>query len=524
MQNKQMKHVVNGAFILSLAALIAKILSAVYRVPFQNLVGNTGFYVYQQIYPLYGIGMTFALSGLPVFISKLIAEQTDSGWQRETLRRSALLLTFLSVLIFIGLQVGAEQIAQAMGDRQLAPLIDAVAWMFLFMPWLAVSRGFFQGRFIMVPTALSQVIEQIVRVTVILIAAVWAVQGHWSVYKMGTWAMSGAAFGALASSGVLLYFWWQRERQPQDKVSKVAVPRYRDLLRRFLTEGGSLCLFASLIVLLQLVDSFSVKNNLVVAGLGQAAAKSLKGVYDRGQPLVQLGLVLATALSTSLLPSLTRALQRQRQNEFYRQAVMMIRLSCAFSVAAAGGLIALMPGVNRLLFGDTHGDLALGLYMLSIVLVALISSYSSVFQSLGEYHLPTVALLLGLVVKLAINGWAVRQWQINGASGATVFALAVMFWLLWWRSRNYIRQALFGQNFLGKLFVCTGGMVLVVGVLYAQLVQWLQPGRLATGGLVLLCVALGGSLFLFLARKLRLLTIREWLALPLGKKFLRRFK
>ncbi|MDT3390880.1 MAG: polysaccharide biosynthesis C-terminal domain-containing protein, partial [Bacillota bacterium] len=107
---------------------------------------------------------------------------------------------------------------------------------------------------------------------------------------------------------------------------------------------------------------------------------------------------------------------------------------------------------------------------------------------------------------------------------ATVFALAVMFWLLWWRSRNYIRQALFRQNFLGKLFVCTGGMVLVVGVLYAQLVQWLQPGRLATGGLVLLCVALGGGLFLFLARKLRLLTIREWLALPLGKKFLRRFK
>ncbi|MDN5950915.1 MAG: oligosaccharide flippase family protein, partial [Loigolactobacillus coryniformis] len=182
MQNKQKKHVVNGAFILSLAALIAKILSAVYRVPFQNLVGNTGFYVYQQIYPLYGIGMTFALSGLPVFISKLIAEQTDSGWQRETLRRSAVLLTFLSVLIFIGLQVGAEQIAQSMGDHQLAPLIDAVAWMFLFMPWLAVSRGFFQGRFIMVPTALSQVIEQIVRVAVILIAAVWAVQGHWSVY------------------------------------------------------------------------------------------------------------------------------------------------------------------------------------------------------------------------------------------------------------------------------------------------------------------------------------------------------
>lgn len=64
-----------GAFILSVAAIIAKVLSAVYRIPLQNLVGNTGFYVYQQIYPIYGIGMTFALNGYPNFISKIIAEE-----------------------------------------------------------------------------------------------------------------------------------------------------------------------------------------------------------------------------------------------------------------------------------------------------------------------------------------------------------------------------------------------------------------------------------------------------------------
>ena len=63
MHNQQMKHLMRGAWILSLSPLIAKILSAVYRVPFQNMVGDTGFYAYQQIYPIYGLGMTFALSG-----------------------------------------------------------------------------------------------------------------------------------------------------------------------------------------------------------------------------------------------------------------------------------------------------------------------------------------------------------------------------------------------------------------------------------------------------------------------------
>ena len=61
------------------AAFIAGILSAVYRVPFQNnMVGNTGFYVYQQVYPIYGIGMTFALTGFPVFVSNVVAEYLES--------------------------------------------------------------------------------------------------------------------------------------------------------------------------------------------------------------------------------------------------------------------------------------------------------------------------------------------------------------------------------------------------------------------------------------------------------------
>ena len=68
------KGMMQGAIALSIAAFIAKILSAVYRVPFQNMVGNTGFYVYQQVYPIYGIGMTFALTGFPVFVSNVVAE------------------------------------------------------------------------------------------------------------------------------------------------------------------------------------------------------------------------------------------------------------------------------------------------------------------------------------------------------------------------------------------------------------------------------------------------------------------
>ncbi|ANK63988.1 sugar transporter [Loigolactobacillus backii] len=518
MKNQQMKHVMRGALILSAASLIAKILSAIYRVPFQKLVGNTGFYVYQQIYPIYGIGMTFALSGLPVFISKLVAEQKTPLARRQVLKQSRLLLAGLSAVIFLGLQLGAGKIALAMGDGQLKPLILTVSFMFLAMPYLAVSRGYFQGTFEMVPTAISQVAEQLVRVGVILIAAYLAVKQGWSVYKMGSWAMSGALFGALAAAGVLVYF----VRQQQTKLTGAnATISYRYLLKRFLLEGGSICLFSAMIILLQLVDSFTVKNGLVASGVSQGLAKSLKGVYDRGQPLVQLGLVVATSFSSTLLPSLTKARQQRQITSFYRTASTMIHLSFALSVAATAGLIALIPGINRLLFGSTQGDLAIGLYLLSIIFVALISTYNSVLQSQNQYHLTTIALFLGIIVKVLLNRWATFRWGITGASAVTVMALVVTFCLIWWQSDDQLRRALVARQFMFKLVVICFVMMLLIGPSTRWLINELAAGRLLTGLLTLLAVLIGGIIFVLLATVGHLFSIREWLALPLGRRYLK---
>ena len=81
-----------GAAVLTLAALVAKVLSAIYRVPLQNMVGNEGFYVYQQVYPIYGIGMTFALNGLPSFIGKQVALQNNHKQSKILLKRYAVIV------------------------------------------------------------------------------------------------------------------------------------------------------------------------------------------------------------------------------------------------------------------------------------------------------------------------------------------------------------------------------------------------------------------------------------------------
>ena len=198
---KTSQNLMAGAGVLAVSGLIAKVLSAVYRVPFQNLVGNTGFYVYQQVYPIYGIGMVLALSGWPLFISKIITEQPDEMHQQLVARRLFWSLVGISAVLFTIVYGGAAPLSLLMGgDLKLYPVVRAVAWMFWFMPFLAIGRGYAQGQLNMVPTAMSQVIEQIVRVAIIIGVAWWGVHADWSVYRIGEWATFGATIAGLAAT------------------------------------------------------------------------------------------------------------------------------------------------------------------------------------------------------------------------------------------------------------------------------------------------------------------------------------
>ncbi|WP_318506374.1 oligosaccharide flippase family protein [Bacillus sp. T3] len=87
------KELLKGVFILTIGAILTKILSAMYRIPFQNMVGDVGFYIYQQVYPFYGLALVLTTNGFPVIISKLYAEK--KGMEAKKL----LIITFFFYLL-----------------------------------------------------------------------------------------------------------------------------------------------------------------------------------------------------------------------------------------------------------------------------------------------------------------------------------------------------------------------------------------------------------------------------------------
>lgn len=518
------QRLMHGALLLTATSFIVKILSAIYRVPFQNMVGDEGFYAYQQVYPIYGIAMTLALSGLPVFLSKLVAEQESEAQKVAVVKLLFPFVFWLSVVLFAVTFFGGELLANWMGDKALSPMIKMVSVAFLFAPFLTSYRGYFQGELIMTPTAYSQLWEQVLRVGVILVAAFVLTKLDWSIYQIGTIAMAGAVVGScgalvilrkysLPAEGITIKGLLQSLRQ---------TGRSRVYLRRFLVEGGLICGYSSLLVLFQLIDSFVIKNQLVVFGLTDVEAKVTKGIYDRGQPLVQVGLVIAIALTTSFLPTLTTYHIEKKRVFYQRSVATFLRLTVVISSAASVGLILLLPYINRSLFGDNREQLSLSLFMGTVFLMSLVLAFQTLFQSRNYYRPPLYGMVIGCLIKSVTCPLLTRLLGTTGASLATLLGLISCLLILVSYSSTQTKRAV-DLVFLWKLTKCLMGMVIGVSGYRFLLESWLiaSDSRLLFFLATLVGVAFGGGMFSWLLVKGDLFTVREWLAIPMGKKLLR---
>ncbi len=513
--------VLKGTLLLTVASFIAKILSAVYRIPFQNMVGNIGFYVYQQIYPIYGIGMTFALTGLPVFISKLVVDTKDENEKAALAFKIQNILLVICLLIFCFLQLGAGFIAQSMDDYRLAPVIRSVSWMFLFIPFLSTWRGYFQGKMEMRPTAYSQVIEQVVRVSVILLVAYWAVKSAVNPYHMGQMAMLSAPVAG-ACALLVIGIWLKRYHLPAGFKRHSVTINNPVLVKRILLEGGTLCLVSAVMLMLQLADSFSVVAGLQKYGYSLMAAQNIKGIYDRSQTLVQLGQVFSIASATAVLPGLVLANKRHQNITFQHIAATNLRTNLAVSLAMTVGLAALMPQVNRLLFASSELNLTISLYCVSIIFTAVLMTYNVILQSKNSYLKTMVSIIAGFLTKIVVNQFFIGKIGIVGASLATLLSLVIMIGLMNVLSRDELAKLISFKQ-IGKLAIILIAMAGTVKLIAWGLAAGIPMTNLRIEALVISCIAIPAGIVVFFAGcvLLKAFTVREWLAIPMVGKFLK---
>ena len=265
------KNILKGTLILTFAALLIKVLSAFYRIPFQNIVGDIGFYIYQQVYPFYGIAVALSTYGFPVVISKLYTEEIAKDRGKQCKAIASNIRSFLNNLLVLpvlhSLYGGAGWLANYMNDPKLTELFKMVSVVFLIMPVLSLLRGYFQGTGDMIPTAVSQVGEQFIRVATILISASILVHNHFSLYKVGSGAILGSVTGGIISALILGLF-WVKIRRVEPLQGSICFRQSGKIIKAFILQGFPICVSSMLLILIQLADSLNLYSLLVDSGIG----------------------------------------------------------------------------------------------------------------------------------------------------------------------------------------------------------------------------------------------------------------
>ncbi|QKG83087.1 polysaccharide biosynthesis protein [Kroppenstedtia pulmonis] len=515
-----------GAFILGAAAFFIKLLGAVYKVPYQNITGNEGMFVYQQVYPLYSTLLTIATAGIPIAISKLVSEKLASGngaGAQRLFKVTSIILSISGLFFFILLYVGAPWVAKWMGSESLLTLpIQSVSFALLVVPLMSVIRGYFQGHQNMTPTAVSQMVEQSVRVATILLLAWWFMSSGAGVIYAGAGAVFGAFTGAAAGLIVLLVY-WRKSRQTRLEMIKNTPKETGSspesalhIFRNLLVLSIPICLGSLVLPLLSLVDSFTVANLLEAGGWSNQMAVEQKGIYDRGQPLIQFAAFFATALALSIVPAIAEAQARQSEREILERSSLALRLTLIMGLPASVGLAVVAQPTNVMLYKDDAGSLALAILALTTLFSTLGMTSSGILQGIGRVMLPARNLLIGVGVKLLLNVWLVPLWDIRGAALATVGGYAVASCLNLIILYNRMGPILHLRR-IGLPLLVANGLMAAVSFGTVQGVLWLateKAGRLGMTVAALSGVLAGALFYAFALLKLGILSREEMKKVP----------
>lgn len=420
---------IKGTAILGIAAFISKILAAVYRVPYQNITGDEGMYIFQQVYPLYSVLLILATAGFPIAISKMISERValgDLSGVNQIYRISSYLLIGLGCSLFLLLFFGAKIVAGWMGNPAMLTLpIQVVSFALLIVPVMAAIRGLFQGYQKMVPTALSQVTEQTIRVATILFLAWYCMDQGLGVIYAGAGATLGAFTGAIGGLLVLIFFLRQNKRHFQHTKKGNASLRTGVLIKQLFLISLPICLGSLAMPLYGLIDSFSVANILEHSQYTLHEAVQMKGIYDRGQPLLQFAAFFSTVLALSVVPAIAKARVEKDQDQIRRLASLSLRFTWVFGLPASIGLVIVAEPTNVMLFQDAAGTGALMILACGTIFLTLNITAAGIMQGIGKIYLPALYLLVGIIIKILGNVWLIPAFDISGAAMATLLAYFV---------------------------------------------------------------------------------------------------
>lgn len=420
---------VKSTLILTIATLLSKILGSVYKIPLQNIAGDEVLGIFGLVYPIYMVALYLSVAGIPLAISKLITEVNTRGESHkvhkiyQTASILALCFGILSFSLILGL---SSFIADILGGSSTQFALIVVAMTLLVAPYMAIYRGFFQGYGDMKPTAISQVIEQLVRAVLIIVIAIVLVKMDYSSEIVAGGVMFGSIIGVIGS----LLFLKMKYRNSPYKVQKTesyTVRNFKEYSAIILKISIPIAIGSVAMALFNFVDSFTIPIGLRAAGVDSDKITYLFGIYGRGVTLVQITTVFASSIILPLVPLITKKLVEKDfvgTRSVIEQTQKMTHL---LSWPAALGLFALTLPLNLALFTNVEGSWMLAIINFSSVFTSLTLLGTGILQGMNAARLGAYIIIGGVVLKVISNIVFISQFGLDGAAYATLLVYFIIF-------------------------------------------------------------------------------------------------
>jgi len=401
-----------GTLVLIVCNLIGKILGAVYRIPLAGIIGSEGMGQYQLTFPLYCLILTISTSGIPVAISKMVAEfnsNKDFLNSKKLLKTSIVILTIISALSAILLSLLAKTISKWQGNPEIYICYYAITPAILFVGLLSAFRGYFQGNLFVYPTAFSGLIEQVVKLFAgLFLAQKFLVYGtEFAVFG----AIIGISISELVACLFLIICYVVHLKKFANKSQNGQLYSSRELSKKLLSVAVPITFGGLIAPITNMVDSLLVVNLLMIDGFSSVTATMMLGLQSGVvEPLVNIPVVIAVSISTVLLPSISNLVVKKDMTEI--KNIILKAFEICLSIAATCFVCFIVFGKQILtfLYGSTFGlyELSIALKLLfvggfNILFLSLVQISSGVLQGLSHHKYPVVSLIIGCLIKIALD-------------------------------------------------------------------------------------------------------------------------
>jgi len=517
---------VQGAFILMVASLIIKGIGAVYKIPIINLIGEEGNGIFTIAYYIYTFMFIVSTAGLPVAVSKMVAEANALGRPLEVRRiaRTAL-FTFLGVGAFFTLVVwlGVDMFTYFTVSAAKYAIL-AIAPAIFFTCVISAIRGYFQGMSNMVPTAISQIIEALGKLAFGLVLAIWLDRQGYGLEVVVAGAIGGVTLGTLVSAiyVALCYVWDSRRRRREEPVTQdiSEVPSRSVILKRLIKLAIPVTIGASVLSLTNLMDTFVVLGRLQEGCLmTEPEASALYGVYNMAVTLFNIPPALVSGIAISIIPAIAAALALSNRERSVRLTETAFRFTALLTLPCAFGMAMVARPALGLVYYNLPDSVETATPLLwllcpAMFFVSTATMTNAILQAIGRERAPVKSMLIGGLVKLSTNYILVGIPAINmhGAPIGTTLCYAVITVINVWMIRRAGLKFSLGRALM-KPLIAAGAMGLFTWLigkpLYAMLGQKLG---------VVVVVGLSALFYLLMLIATKALPKEDILMLPKGEK------